>query len=136
MNKIKILIAHENEEVTKNIADSIETFDNVDIVGVAKDGEKALEEIIEKKPEFVFMEYNFNTISGFELVKKSREKLDNEIPIFNLIISNEIPENELQELTKVAGSKKINSIIRMSYYNDIIGDVMQDYIDFREKGIK
>ena len=131
MYKIRTIVAHHDEDVKTKIVSSIENLDYVDIVGVSCDGVDTYNKIIELKPEMVFLDYNFKTMNGFEVIKKSKEQLEKDIPIFNLI-ANSIPEDELKELIKITGSKKINALVRAPY-NEKVKGIMKDYNEYKFK---
>ena len=84
--KIRTLIAHNDINITNKIVDAIKKLDFVDIVGTAKDGTETYHKIVDLKPEMIFTKYAMDNMNGLDLVKSSKEKLENNIPIFNMII--------------------------------------------------
>lgn len=134
MNKIRTLIAHNDMNITNNILKSVENLEYVDIVGTAKDGQETFNKIIELKPEMVFTKYNMENMNGFEIVKSSKEKLENNIPIFNMIIDNNIREDEIDKMYEVIGNK-LNSLITEPI-NDEIVNTINDYKELKDKSNK
>lgn len=134
MNKIRTLIAHNDMNITNNILKSVENLEYVDIVGTAKDGQETFNKIIELKPEMVFTKYNMENMNGFEIVKSSKEKLENNIPIFNMIIDNNIREDEIDKMYEVIGNK-LNSLITEPI-NDEIFNTINDYKELKDKSNK
>ena len=124
MSKIKTLIAHNDIKTTNDIIDSIKDLDYVEIVGTAVNGKEAYNQIVNLKPDIVFTKYNMGEMNSIEIMKLSKEKLDNNIPIFN-IIGDEIPDNELKEAIDIVG-KKLNALIKEPY-EDRITDILNDY---------
>lgn len=124
MSKIKTLIAHNDIKITNDIIDSIKDLDYVEIVGTAVNGKEAYNQIVNLKPDIVFTKYNMGEINSIEIMKLSKEKLDNNIPIFN-IIGDDIPDNELKEAIDIVG-KKLNALIKEPY-EDRITDILNDY---------
>lgn len=134
MNKIRTLIAHNDMNITNNILKSVENLEYVDIVGTAKDGQETFNKIIELKPEMIFTKYNMENMNGFEIVKSSKEKLENNIPIFNMIIDNNIREDEIDKMYEVIGNK-LNSLITEPI-NDEIVNTINDYKELKDKSNK
>lgn len=131
MNKIRTLIAHNDEIIKNEIVDSIKDLEFVEIVGTANCGKETYEKIINLKPEMVFTEYNFDNMNGLEIMKKSREKLEkNNVPFFNLIVDN-INENELQEAVEIMGNK-LNALVRKPYSERVI-NILKDYNEYLYK---
>ena len=69
-------------------------------------------------------------MNGLEIIRKSKEKLENNTPIFNLII-NEISDQELKEAMDAAGGK-LNALVREPYRERIIG-IMKDYKEYMNR---
>ena len=123
--KIRTLIAHNDINITNKIVDAIKKLDFVDIVGTAKDGTETYHKIVDLKPEMIFTKYAMDNMNGLDLVKSSKEKLENNIPIFNMIIDNKVQENEIDEMYDIIG-RKLNSVISSS---DNISNSVVDIIN-------
>ena len=123
--KIRTLIAHNDINITNKIVDAIKKLDFVDIVGTAKDGTETYHKIVDLKPEMIFTKYAMDNMNGLDLVKSSKEKLKNNIPVFNMIIDNKVQENEIDEMYDIIG-KNLNSLISNS---DNIGNNVVDIIN-------
>ena len=76
-----------------------------------------------------FMNYKFDDMNGLDIIKKSKEKLDTRIPVFNLI-GNDIPEKECDEFINIAGIK-MNTIITNLNKDRIVG-ILKDYKEYIE----
>lgn len=127
--KIRILIAHNDINITNRIVDAIKKLDFVDVVGTAKDGTETYQKIVDLKPEMIFTKYAMDNMNGLDIVKSSKEKLESNIPVFNMIIDNKIQENEIDEMYDIIG-KKLNSLITGSdnISNNIV-DIINQYND-------
>lgn len=123
--KIRTLIAHNDINVINRIVDAIKKLDFVDVVGTAKDGTETYHKIVDLKPEMIFTKYAMDNMNGLDLVKSSKEKLKNNIPVFNMIIDNKVQENEIDEMYDIIG-KNLNSLISNS---DNIGNNVVDIIN-------
>lgn len=130
--KIRTLIAHNDIDITNNIIEAVKKLDFVNIVGTAKDGIEAYNKIIDLKPELVFAKYSMENMNGIDIVKSSKEKLENDMPIFNMIIDNNIKEDEIDKVYEVIGDK-LNSLITEPISDSIV-NVMNDYKEYK-KGI-
>ena len=127
--KIRTLIAHNDINITNKIVDAIKKLDFVDIVGTAKDGTETYHKIVDLKPEMIFTKYAMDNMNGLDLVKSSKEKLENNIPIFNMIIDNKVQENEIDEMYDIIG-RKLNSVISSSdNISNSVVDIINQYND-------
>ena len=129
--KIRTLIAHDDLNVTNRIVNAIKEIDFVDVVGTAKDGAETYHKIVELKPEMIFTKYAMNNMNGLDIVKSTKEKLENNIPVFNMIIDNRVQENEIDEMYDIIG-QKLNSLIECSdnISNNIV-DIINQYNDYK-----
>lgn len=134
MNKIRTFIAHNDLNITKDIVKAVEDLEYVDIVGTAKDGKETYNKIIELKPEIVFTKYNMENMNGYEIIKSSKEKLENNIPVFNMIIDNNVKEEEIDKVYDIIGDK-LNSLITEPISNNII-NIINDYNEYKNSSNK
>lgn len=129
--KIRTLIAHNDINITNKIVDAIKKLDFVDVVGTAKDGTETYHKIVDLKPEMIFTKYAMDNMNGLDLVKSSKEKLENNIPIFNMIIDNKVQENEIDEMYDIIG-RKLNSVISSSdNISNSVVDIINQYNDYK-----
>ena len=129
--KIRTLIAHNDINVTNRIVDAIKKLDFVDVVGTAKDGTETYHKIVDLKPEMIFTKYAMDNMNGLDLVKSSKEKLKNNIPVFNMIIDNKVQENEIDEMYDIIG-RKLNSVISSSdNISNSVVDIINQYNDYK-----
>lgn len=129
--KIRTLIAHNDINITNKIVDAIKKLDFVDIVGTAKDGTETYHKIVDLKPEMIFTKYAMDNMNGLDLVKSSKEKLENNIPIFNMIIDNKVQENKIDEMYDIIG-RKLNSVISSSdNISNSVVDIINQYNDYK-----
>lgn len=123
-DKIRTIIAYDEEVVKNEIVDILSKRNDVEIVAVAKSAEDTYNKIIELKPEMVFTKYDFGSeMKGIDIIKKSKQTLDNKVPVFNMI-ATDIPKDEYLEAKNVIG-EKMNTIIREQTeirYNEILDD--------------
>ena len=76
----------------------------------------------------VFTGYNFeNNISGLEIIKKSKETLKDEVPVFNLI-TNDISKEDFFEAKQILG-EKLNTIIKANTEERYSG-IIEDYKNY------
>ena len=129
MKKIRTLVAHNDVNITNDIVKAIENLEYVDIVGTAKDGKETYNKIIDLKPEMVFAKYNMENMNGFEIAKFSKEKLKNNIPIFNMIIDNNVKEEEIDKVYDMIGNK-LNSLITEPISNNIV-NIINNYKEYK-----
>lgn len=109
-SKIRTLIAYSNTNIIDSIVKNMKKLNYIDIVDASNNGSNTQNKIINLKPEMVFTEYNFSTINGFDIIKHSKEKLHNNIPIFNMIVDNNFEEDNIDKMYNLIGNK-LNCII-------------------------
>ena len=129
MEKIRTIVAHTDDEIRNIIVNSINDLEYVDIVGTASDGIETYNKIVELQPEIVFSKYNYNNMTGLELIRKTKEKLQENFPSFNTI--GEIPDNELMEAINLTGNK-LNACVRHPY-DGTAKDIIKAYKEYRYK---
>lgn len=69
-NKIKIIIADDHPIFRSGLKQIIEEEDDIEIIGEAGDGEKALELIFEKKPDVAVLDVDMPKKTGFDVLKE------------------------------------------------------------------
>lgn len=124
--KIKTLIAFNDTDTTNKIKKCFEQINYVDIVGVTDKGEDIYNKIVNLKPEMVFTQFRMN---GFD-IKSAKENLNDDMPIFNLLMSSNIKESEVNEMYDILGNK-LNSLIPEPYNENII-DILKQYKEYKE----
>ena len=129
MSKIRTLIAHNEEDVKNEIVDSIKGLEYVEIVGIATNGTEAYNKIVDLKPEIVFAKHDFNNMTSIDIMKRSKEKLDNNIPVFNIIV-DDISNDDLKQAQDIVGNKL--GLIRRPY-PFMVTNVLSEYKDYMNK---
>ena len=130
MEKIRTLISYNTETEIMPIINKIKELDYVDLIGVSANGIDTYNKIVNLKPEIVFAEYNLEGMSGLELVEKSKQKLNDEMPVFNFISDN-IPEEQVEEIVNIAGNK-VMQLIQKNQMADKIVNALREYNDIKQ----
>lgn len=131
MKKIKILIAHNNEEIRNKIADTIKGLDYVELVDTATDGKETYNKIIESKPEMVFAKINLDNMDSMEIMRKSKESLKDNVPIFNIITSDNVSDEYMKTAYNLMG-RNLNTFVSEPINNMEIDNIMQGYKELKE----
>ena len=131
MKKIKILIAHNNEEIRNKIADTIKGLDYVELVGTTADGQETYNKIIESKPEMVFAKMNLDNMDSMEIMRKSKESLKDNVPIFNIITSDNVSDEYMKTAYNLMG-RNLNTFVSEPINNMEIDNIMQGYKELKE----
>lgn len=129
MYKIRTLIAHNEEDIKNEIVDSIKNLDFVEIVGIASNGIDAYNKIVDLKPQMVFAKYEFNNMTSLDIMRKSKEKLDNNIPVFNIIV-DEISNEDLKQAQDIVGDKL--GLVRRPY-PFMVTNILEEYKNYINK---
>ena len=130
MEKIRTLISYNTETEIMPIINRIKELDYVDLIGISANGIDTYNKIVNLKPEIVFAEYNLEGMSGLELVEKSKQKLNDEMPVFNFISDN-IPEEQVEEIVNIAGNK-VMQLIQKNQMADKIVNALREYNDIKQ----
>ena len=131
MKKIKILIAHNNEEIRNKIADTIKGLDYVELVDTATDGKETYNKIIESKPEMVFAKMNLDNMDSMEIMRKSKESLKENVPIFNIITSDNVSDEYMKTAYNLMG-RNLNTFVSEPINKIEIDNIMQGYKELKE----
>ena len=125
------MIASSNNKLVNFIKTQIKTLKYVNIIGITKSGKDTYSKILSEKPEMVFLQYNFKDLSGYDIITNLAEKMQLELPIFN-VISKKISDGELMQMITKTNSK-LNTWISSNNYNDRYLDIIKQYKIFRDK---
>ena len=118
-------------KIINSIVDKIKNIEYVDVIGTAMDGKEAYNKIIDLKPEMVFAKYNMENMNGLEVIESSKEKLESDVPIFNMIIDNNINEEEIDKAYEIIGNK-LNSLIESTdEIPDSIANIINEYVEYK-----
>ena len=82
-----------------------------------------------------FMKYDFNNKNDLEIIRKSKEMLQNEIPVFNMISNTS--NNDFagfSEVQKLIGDK-MNSIIP-EQTEERYAEIIKDYKDYLNTNVE
>ena len=65
---IRTLIVDDEPIARKVLREELAPFDDIEIVGEAENGEQALRQISEARPDLVFLDLQMPVVGGFEVV--------------------------------------------------------------------
>lgn len=125
MEKIRTLVAHNDINITNGILKAIDQLDYVEVIGTATNGKETYSKIIDLQPDIVFTEYNMDQMESLDIIIKSKEKLENSVPVFNFITNKSIEDTELKQAIHILGNK-MNSLVSEPI-NDIILYILKEY---------
>lgn len=131
MRKIRTLIAHNDENVTNNIVNNMKNLDYVEVVGTASNGKETYNKIIDLKPEVVFTKIDMDNMSSMEIIKKSKEDLRENVPVFNFITNKSVSDEYMKEAYNIIG-RNLNSFVTEPVDNIEIDNIMANYKQYKE----
>ncbi|MCP4021435.1 MAG: response regulator transcription factor [Desulfobacteraceae bacterium] len=67
--KITIVVAEDNKASRLNLLSCLEKIENVNVIGIAKNGSDAVQQIDEKKPDLVLLDVEMPGKDGFEVLQ-------------------------------------------------------------------
>ena len=74
MNKIRVLIADDHQVVREGLSAILKTKEDVEVVGVAKDGVEAVEKARQLLPDVVLMDISMPRMNGVEATREIRRE--------------------------------------------------------------
>lgn len=128
-NKIKTVIGFQDKEIQNKVINSIKDLDFVEVVGTAESGQETYRQIIDLKPDMVFMQYDYKGTNGFEMIKNANQELKLDIPVFNIIDDN-VPREERQEVIHLVGSKMNSIMEKRDPYEVLVKDILKEYKEY------
>lgn len=121
--RLRIIIAEDSEVVRKLLTSILDKINRVEIIGVAPDGEVALQLIHGLKPDVVILDIEMLNKSGLEVLKEVRKNEDDSTVII-IFTSNEAYRDDCliaganYFLDKVTEFKLLVDILQ----NDLLAD--------------
>ncbi|MCI9087816.1 MAG: response regulator transcription factor [Clostridia bacterium] len=125
MEKIRVVISHNDENITNDIADTINQLEYAEVVGIATNGEQTYQQIVDLKPQVVFSKYYEEGMNGLELIKLSKEQLKDEMPTFNIIADNSITDGDVIKMYQEIGNK-LSALVTDPVIDDVV-NIMKKY---------
>lgn len=123
MKKIRVLIADDNNIMSENIRRIISGIEEIEIVGIASNGEEEYNYIKQQNPDFLFSDVKMPKMTGIEVL----EKLNNE-KFKNIPTTVFVTGENINVFNNRAIMGYVYDIIMKPYNNDRILSVMQNYI--------
>ncbi len=125
MEKVRVVISHNDKNITNDIANTINQLEYAEVVGIATNGEQTYQQIVDLKPQVVFSKYYVDGMNGLELMKLSKEQLKEDMPTFNIIDDNHITDSDVMKMYQEIGNK-LSSLVTEPVVEDVV-NIMQKY---------
>jgi DNA-binding NarL/FixJ family response regulator len=87
--RIKIIIADDHPVFRNGLMKMIETDDEIEIIGEAKDGVKALQKINELNPDIALLDIDMPVMTGIQVLKELKKTKSNVKTIFLTVYGDE-----------------------------------------------
>lgn len=123
MNKIRVLIADDNENISENIKRIIDRIEEVEIVGIACDGEEEYNFIKKFKPDFLFSDVQMPKMTGIKVLEKLNNENFEKIPTTVFVTGENM--NIFNNTTII---NNVYNIVSKPFYNEDILNMMKNYI--------
>ncbi len=104
--EIKLYVA-DNSEFRGKIVSALNAKENIEIVGESSDGEVALNEILELKPNVLLMDIVLPNMDGFMLIEKIKQSMGSECPKI-IVASTLMHEGFVSKALSMGASYYIN----------------------------
>ena len=109
----------------------MKNLDYVEVVGTANNGKETYNKIVDLKPEVVFAKIDMEHMSSMEIIKKSKEDLKDNIPVFNFITTENVSDEYMKEAYNIIG-RNLNSFVTEPVNHREIDNIMENYKQFKE----
>lgn len=83
--KITVLVADDNSDFATTLAGHVEQQEDMEVIGMAKDGNEAVEMIINTQPDIVLLDVIMPHIDGLGVLEKLEVKNTNKKPLFIML---------------------------------------------------
>ena len=70
---VRILIADDHQLFAESLMTALGEDERVDVVGIAKNGQEAIETALELRPDVILMDLRMPVVDGFEATRRLRE---------------------------------------------------------------
>lgn len=118
MDRTRIFVVEDQPQLLKNLVKVLGTFPELEVVGTSQDGEQAVEDIVQARPQLVLLDLELPGLHGIQVTQKVKRRApDVEI----LILTSFEDEQKVYEaiqagasgyLVKRVGPEKIRSGIK------------------------
>lgn len=118
MERTRLFVVEDQPQLLRNLLKVLGTFPEVELVGSAQDGERAVEEIVRVRPQLVLLDLELPGLHGIEVTRRVKRRAP-EVEI--LVLTSFDDEQKVYEaiqagasgyLVKRVGPEKIRSGIR------------------------
>lgn len=121
MNKTKVLVADDHKLVREGIVKLLGFYEELEVIGEAKDGLETVEKIRNEFPDLVLLDLNMPRMNGIDTIKKIKEIAPN---IRVLILTIHDDEEYIYEVTKAGAEGYIQKDIEPDELRNSIKKVM------------
>jgi DNA-binding NarL/FixJ family response regulator len=97
-NKVKVILADDHPIFMSGLQQIIEEDENIEIAGIAMNGEKALEIIYELKPDIAILDIDMPKMTGLEVLRSMNETKTKTKVVFLTVYESEDMFDEAMEL--------------------------------------
>ena len=121
MTKTKVLVADDHKLVREGIVKLLGSYEELEVIGEAKDGLETVEKIRNEFPDLVLLDLNMPRMNGIDTIKKIKEIAPN---IRVLILTIHDDEEYIYEVTKAGAEGYIQKDIEPDELRNSIKKVM------------
>lgn len=128
MEKIKVLIADDVNELVETLKIILQKDEKIEVIGIANDGQDEYDKIIKLQPDLVFTDNQMPKMTGIEVIEKiNNEPIITKKPDFILVTGDRD-----YNIYKKAYELNIHMVINKTYSEDKILNTITEYVESKK----
>lgn len=124
MEKIKVLIADDIDIILERIVNIVSKIDEIEIVGIATNGQEELNKIINLKPDLVITDNQMPILNGIDVIEKIKTEYSEQYKTDFILVTAD------RNLMLRAVKLKVYSIINKPFEDKQVEDTVREYIKY------
>ena len=79
--KVKVIIADDNPDFVNTLMENLEKEEELEVIGIARDGQEAVSLILEKKPDIALLDVIMPHLDGLGVLESLQESQIEKMPM-------------------------------------------------------
>lgn len=127
MKKLKVLIADDIDVITEGNKKIVEKNSNIEVIGIANDGNEEYELILKLKPDIVVTDNQMPKMNGIEVIEKILNSNSEYKPKF-ILVTSDTGWDLYERCSKLEGVVIVNKFSREEMLPYVINDCVVELL--------